>query len=267
LELPSGRFRALAWGDGAETVLFLHGLTGVAEDWWPTVEALPPGRRYVAMDQRGHGQSPRAPDYSANAMAGDVCAVVDALRRRVHVVGHSMGGRVAMVAGVRYCTLVRTVIIIDVGPDASRRNMRATLRGVSARPERFSSKEEALLFGFPARQPSELEKDIFLARLARRADGSFEWRSTGDALVGCVTRQRATHYWGEWRRLGGQTLFIHGGASAEVPIAVADRMRKENPRVHFERYEATGHNIPRLVPNRLARSLHEHWTRAAASSG
>ncbi|MEO8540033.1 MAG: alpha/beta hydrolase, partial [bacterium] len=97
--LTAGDFRTLVWGSGDRTVLFLHGLSGVAEVWGPTVSYLPAGRRYVALDQRGHGQSPRSVDisYSVNSFVTDTAELIATLRGRVHLVGHSMGARVALV--------------------------------------------------------------------------------------------------------------------------------------------------------------------------
>ena len=267
IELPAGRFRTLSWGSGAETVLFLHGLTGVAEVWQPTVDSLPKGRRYVALDQRGHGQSPHTPGhYSANDMASDVRAAIDLLGSPVHLVGHSMGARIAIVVAARHPELLRTVSIVDIGPEASRSNIAGTVRGLATRPEEFADEAAALAFAFRTRAPTEPDKRIFLARLSPAADGSLTWRSSREALTECVTRQRGRNYWAEWRRIVVPTLFIHGGTSNEVSTAIADRMRVENPRARFARFEGTGHNIPLLAPEKLASALYEHWTASAASA-
>ena len=58
IDLAGGRFRLLEWPGRGPGVLFLHGLTGVAEVWEPTVERLGQDRpRSFAFDQRGHGHS------------------------------------------------------------------------------------------------------------------------------------------------------------------------------------------------------------------
>jgi pimeloyl-ACP methyl ester carboxylesterase len=267
LELPAGRFRALTWDSGDETVLFLHGLTGVSEVWQPTIEALRPGHRCVALDLRGHGHSPQTPGhYSAGDMARDVRDAITKLGVSVHLVGHSMGARVAIVVAARYPELLHSAAIVDIGPEASTANIADTVRGISRRPERFADEAEALAFAFRTRIPTESDKRILLARLCRESDGTLTWRSSREALIECVTAQRSRNYWAEWRGISAPTVFIHGGASNEVSTAIADRMVAENPRVRFDRFEGVGHNIPLLAPEQLAAVLYAHWTSTSASA-
>ena len=267
LELSAGVFRTLTWGEGGEAVLFLHGLTAVADVWGPTIKALPAGRRFVALDQRGHGGSPHTPgEYSASRMAGDVREAVRLLGGQVHLVGHSMGARMAIIAASRFPELLRSVAIVDIGPEASKANIEATVSGISSRPERFASERDALAYAFRTRVPTESDRHIFLARLQRHADGSLTWRSPAEALIECVTRQRAQNYWSDWRNITIPALFVHGGRSNEVSDAIASAMRSANPRVRYERLEDIGHNIPLIAPEKLAALLDPHWTAAARSA-
>ena len=255
------RFRTLTWGQGSETVLFLHGLSGVAEVWGPTVDHLPATRRYVAIDQRGHGQSAApAAGYTASDMVSDAASVIEQLGERVHLAGHSMGARIALVLAARLPHLLRSVAIIDIGPEASKANIENTVRGIGTRPERFESRDAALEFAFRKRQPTPADEVVFLARLSPHSDGSFTWRASREALAACVTEQRSRSYWREWRHIQGPALYVHGGTSNEVPFRIAEKMRRENPAVRFERFEGVGHNIPLLAPKLLAESLLRHWT-------
>lgn len=95
------RLRYVAGGEGPLVVL-LHGFGGSAEGLYVdpgTFDALvSAGFRVVALDQRGHGESdkPYAPDAYGPAMVGDVRRLLDHLgAERAHLVGYSMGGKVA----------------------------------------------------------------------------------------------------------------------------------------------------------------------------
>lgn len=260
IEAGRSRFRALTWGNGDETVLFLHGLSGVADVWLPTVEHLAAGRRYVAIDQRGHGQTTfEGDDYSAWAMVDDTAAVIAQLGGKPHLVGHSMGARIAMLVASRQPELLRSATIVDIGPDKWQSNIDSTRAGVERRPERFASRDELFAFAFRNREPTELDRQIMLARFAEHPDGSLTWHASRDALVRCVTSQRSRNYWSDWRNLALPALFIHGGASNEVPTRIAEKMRHENPAVGFERFEGIGHNIPLIAPDQLADSLERFW--------
>ncbi|MGE0598962.1 MAG: alpha/beta fold hydrolase [Dehalococcoidia bacterium] len=263
IETPRGKFRALSWGDGAETVLFLHGLSGVAEVWIPTVSNLPDPRRYVAIDQRGHGQTTCiGNDYSAAAMVADTEAVIAGLGVRPHLVGHSMGARIAMLLAARRPETIRSAVIVDIGPDKWQENIESTRRGVESRPEKFASADDLFAFAFRNRTPTDLDKQILLARMEPHRDGTLTWRASQEALIACVTAQRSRNYWADWRRISMPALFIHGGASNEVPLRIAEKMRAANPGVGFERFEGVGHNIPLIAPDRLAMSLERHWQSA-----
>lgn len=265
LNLEAGRFRTLTHGSGPETILFLHGLTGVAEVWTQTINALPVGRRYVALDQRGHGHSPHVlGQYTAAVMAKDVREAIQLLGPPVHLVGHSMGARIAILAASRFPQLLSSVSIVDIGPEASRANVESTTRGVASRPAQFASEEAAFAFAFRERTPSEQERAIFRARLQEDPSGTLTWRSPAEALIECVTRQRARNYWTDWRRIRIPAVFIHGGKSNEVSDRVAAVMRESNPRIRYERFEGVGHNIPLIAPVQLAESLERHWQSVTA---
>jgi pimeloyl-ACP methyl ester carboxylesterase len=98
-----GRISMLAAGTGPETILCLHGLGGTKASFLPTVSALADDHRVIAIDLPGFGESdkPIGAPYDAPWFAGAAFAAMDALGlERAHVAGNSMGGRVAIEAGL-----------------------------------------------------------------------------------------------------------------------------------------------------------------------
>ena len=103
LRTRSGRISVLSAGVGPETVLCLHGLGGTKASFLPTVAALSSRYRVVAMDLPGFGESdkPIGAAYDAEWFARTAFHTLDALGvREAHLVGNSMGGRVAIEAGL-----------------------------------------------------------------------------------------------------------------------------------------------------------------------
>lgn len=98
-----GRISMLAAGTGPETILCLHGLGGTKASFLPTVNALADDHRVIAIDLPGFGESdkPIGAPYDAPWFARSAFAAMDALGlERAHVAGNSMGGRVAIEAGL-----------------------------------------------------------------------------------------------------------------------------------------------------------------------
>src|SRR3954447_27016883 len=98
-----GAISVLSAGTGPETILCVHGLGGTKASFLPTVNALAEHYRVVALDLPGFGESdqPIGAPYDAAWFARSVFATMDALGiERAHVAGNSMGGRVAIEAGL-----------------------------------------------------------------------------------------------------------------------------------------------------------------------
>ncbi|MFN3217354.1 MAG: alpha/beta fold hydrolase [Acidimicrobiales bacterium] len=109
----------LAWddhGDGDPPLVLVHGWTGSSLDFGAHVELLAARRRVITLDLRGHGRSGHAPPdhYTFEHLVDDVVAVIDAAGGApVHLLGHSMGGRVAMRLALEQPELVRSLILMD----------------------------------------------------------------------------------------------------------------------------------------------------------
>src|SRR6516162_3948963 len=102
-------------GKGDTALVFLHGWCGDREYWKHQVEPFMADYRVVTLDQAGHGESGKDRKlWTVSSLAGDVEAVVKALAlKRVILVGHSMGGPVALMAAKRMPGTVIAVIGVD----------------------------------------------------------------------------------------------------------------------------------------------------------
>jgi pimeloyl-ACP methyl ester carboxylesterase len=102
-------------GQGDTALVFLHGWCGDREYWKHQVGAFASDYRVITLDQAGHGESGKdRKAWTADSLAGDVEAVVKELGlKRVILVGHSMGGQVALLAARRMPGTVVAVVGID----------------------------------------------------------------------------------------------------------------------------------------------------------
>ncbi|WP_236706287.1 alpha/beta fold hydrolase [Frankia sp. ACN1ag] len=129
------------WGS---PVVLVHGIAGSTADWAAVASELAASRRVVAYDHRGHGASGRAPggraDYTFDLLLADLAALVAALGpAKVHLVGHSLGGVIALRYTLEHPDRVRSLVLVDTaaapaaatGPVA-RRIVAAVLEGAAA---------------------------------------------------------------------------------------------------------------------------------------
>ncbi len=144
----------LEWGaDDAPPLVLVHG-NGAHAHWWdPIVPALAPDWRLLAPDLRGHGESdrPETPAYRLDDYVRDLVAVLDALvTGPVALVGHSMGGRIAVALAAAAPARVRALVVIDSRLEAVRPELAAQWRGriAGARDGRGYPTREAAMAAF-----------------------------------------------------------------------------------------------------------------------
>ncbi len=109
-------------GTTGERVVFLHGLFGQGRNFTQVAKALEPDLRSLLVDLPDHGRSDWTEHVDYVAMADAVAATLRAgyaADGPVHVVGHSMGGKVAMVLALRHPDLVRRLVVVDISPVVS----------------------------------------------------------------------------------------------------------------------------------------------------
>ena len=172
------RFHFLEWGrPDAPPVLLLHGGNQSAHSWDLVSLHLAQHFRVLALDQRGHGDSEWARDvaYSNHEMSLDAEAFIATLGlRRPILMGHSMGGRNSMLLTRRDPSLLRGLVIVDVGPELSDRG-RAVIAGFVRDNEEFDDLEHFVRNVQqydPYRTREHIERTVKYNML-QRADGKF----------------------------------------------------------------------------------------------
>lgn len=114
VDSDAGRISTLDAGNG-DPVLLIHGLGATKASFLPTVAALAPGYRTLAVDLPGFGDSdkPLRGAYDARYFAEAMIALLDALEiERAHVIGNSMGGRVGIELGLRFPERLRRLVLL-----------------------------------------------------------------------------------------------------------------------------------------------------------
>lgn len=105
-------------GEGqGQTVVVLHGLFGSLDNWRGIAKQLALNVKVVTVDLRNHGRSPHDPQLNYAAMAADIAELITDLKLGViDIIGHSIGGKVAMELAHLYPQLIRKLMVIDMAP-------------------------------------------------------------------------------------------------------------------------------------------------------
>ena len=239
------RLHVLDWGgEGRPPLVLLHGFTGHAHAWDTLSIALQPHFHVYALDQRGHGDSDPADVYNPIAAFEDIRGVVDQLGLPSFVlVGLSMGGRNAMYFTSQRPDAVRKLVIVDIGPEVSRRA--AEKPAGPPEPESWDSIEQAAQHLYRGNPYPGIHyyRWVVSHSLRERPDGTLAW-----AWHPSIKRVRSPadiDWWRLLRAITPPTLVLRGEESGVLDRDVAERMVTALP-------QGTLVEIPRAV-----HTLHE----------
>ena len=220
----------LEWGDGdpdKPTIVMLHGIQQQAHSWDFISLPLSVDYRVIAVDQRGHGDSDWSPDgdYSTDAYVGDVQTLVSELGLSdFHLMGHSMGGRNSLAWASKHPGMLKSLTIVDTGPETQRRG--------SDRIQRFRELPDELdtLEEFAQRvmeytgRTREQTLGALKYSIRQRDDGKWTWkydkviRAQGFRAPAWTPEQ----LWEGWRKIDCPALVVRGARS---DIFADDTMR------------------------------------------
>jgi len=171
-------------GEGEPPMVVLHGLLGSSRNWQSAGAALAArGPRVVALDLRNHGESPWDPDCAFEAMAGDVGAWLErAGAGPVHLVGHSLGGKVAMRLAAERPGLVARLTVVDIAPRAYPGRLRVEFEAMRRLDlASLASRREADV-ALADLVPDWALRQFLLTNLGQDAEGRWVWKVNREAL-------------------------------------------------------------------------------------
>lgn len=237
-------------------VICLHGLTRNAADFDELAPMLArQGRRVLALDVRGRGDSARDPNpanYHPITYAGDVAKLMHDLgMARAVFVGTSMGGLITMTLAMRSLDLVAAAVLNDIGPIMAPAGL-ARIAGYAGKARSVGTWEEAAAYvrdinqgAFPANPSDEWDKWARRA-FAEDTGGSLSLRYDPMIAAGLNTgKVRPTSMMARlaFKRLARHrpTLLIRGALSDLVEDGQADYMRRTAPGMQYAEVPNVGH--------------------------
>ena len=124
-------------------LVIAHGLFGSGRNWGVIAKRLANHRRVIALDMRNHGASLWHEDHNYHALAADIAEVATNLGQPVDLLGHSMGGKAAMVAALSGAP-IRRLIVADIAPVGYNHSQQPVIDAMQSLPlDHITSRAEA----------------------------------------------------------------------------------------------------------------------------
>ena len=233
-------------GSTGPRVAFLHGLFGQGKNWTTVAKALSDAARITLVDLPNHGRSLWTDHFSYPEMADQVAELFESLDdgEPCAVVGHSMGGKVAMVLALRHPALVERLCVVDVAPVATTQisNFETFVRGLRSIDLGNLADRESASAQLEPYVPEPGVRSFLLQNLRRDHGSDLGWRwQMNLELLGDHLPEM-----GSWPELDvppytGPVLWLAGADSRYIRPEYAAAMRALFPRVQLVRIKGAGH--------------------------
>ncbi|MDJ0860705.1 MAG: alpha/beta fold hydrolase [Gammaproteobacteria bacterium] len=222
-------------------LLVLHGLFGSSANWGSMARSLADRHRVLCLDLRNHGQSPHTADMSYRVMAEDVERFMDDHGvDRAALLGHSLGGKTAMMLALTHAARVKQLIVVDIAPvtySHSYAGIIQALKGlelsrITSRAEADGLLEEAL--------PEQVLRGFLLQNLTA-VDGAYRWRVNLEAVQQHEAEIKGFPVGVQTASYSGEALFLRGALSDYVSPGHYPLIHRFFPAARIHTTPAAGH--------------------------
>lgn len=265
------------WGDSRSrhALLMLHGYAATSEMWTDVATDLAREFRVIALDVRGYGQSDHAEDmdYTRATQLEDLEAFVDAVGlRSLTLVGHSMGGALAICYAAEHPEVVTALVVVEAAPEVLRSGIEG-LRRLLLAGESFDS-VDAAVDAFRQFQPyasnEQLERRVHSV-LRMGEDGRLTW-DFDEAFRDPQIRppepdpgqRRMSDLWDCADRVQCPTMIIRGQDTDMLTPEAIQRLHRRIAGSRVSLIEDAGHQVPTDQPASLALNIREFLQSIAA---
>lgn len=239
------------YGSGPDLVI-LHGLFGMLDNWSTLARRWAENYTVTLVDLRNHGRSFHAEEMTYDLMAEDVATLLEEQGiDACYLMGHSMGGKVAMQTALTYPDLVKKLIVVDITPRQYRPGHNDVFAALEAfDPTAVADRKEAarLMDQF---MPIPAVQLFLLKNLARGPAGGYRWRMNLPAikaaypgLIGPVGNMGDEY--------DGPALFIRGDRSGYVQDDDMELIKILFPGATLATVEGAGHWVHAERPEELS---------------
>ena len=226
---------------GGEPLVILHGLFGSKRNWSAIARRLGEHHRVISVDLRNHGESPWHERHDYPSLAADVAKLVETvIGGPANVLGHSMGGKAAMVLALTRPALVKKMVVVDIAPVLSTGTPIEYVRAMRGLPLASLTRRSEVADGLAAVIPDATIRN-FLSLNAAVGDAGLSWMVNLDAIERDFGAILDFPELPVGQSFAGPTLFLTGERSDYVRPEHREAIERLFTHATFELVAAAGH--------------------------
>jgi len=227
-------------GSGKPLVI-MHGLLGSARNWGGIATKLGETHHVMAVDMPNHGASPWSETMDYPFMARQLAEFIKArCGGKAVVVGHSMGGKAAMMLALSYPQMVERLVVVDIAPVSYSHTFAPYIKAMRAAPIATAQRRgdvELAMHGVI----DDPRVRAFLMQNLDGQPGSYRWRPNLAVLGAAMDDILAFPHVPDGTSYDGPALFLHGALSDYVLPAHEDVIAALFPQAQMQAVEGAGH--------------------------
>lgn len=225
-------------GEGDVPLIIVHGLFGSARNWRSLQKRLGQNRWVIAVDLRNHGESFWDDDNSYPALAADIAEVIDANGGVADVLGHSMGGKAAMVLALSQPEKIRNLIVADMAPTAYQRTQVQHVEAMKSVDLSVVARRTDADMQLAKRLDTAALRAFFVQSI-EISDKGARWQLNLDALG--AEMPKIMGFPAVQGMFENRTLMLTGAESDYVTPEIVPEILRLFPQAEFERIAGAGH--------------------------
>lgn len=213
---PVLHYKSFGDDNNPAVIILLHGMLGSMDNWRSQAKRLSSHFRVITPDLRNHGRSPHVSGMRYQDMAQDVLTLSDQLGLTAFdLLGHSMGGKIAMEIALHHASSIKRLAIVDIAPKPYALWHLATFKALLSLPVAELSTRSQADNRLSQYIEDPFERAFLLKNLKSRSSGGYEWRCNLKEItraylnIANFTEDADTQF-------EGRTLFIKGETSPYI---------------------------------------------------
>lgn len=234
------------FGQG-EPIIILHGLFGTLDNWQTIAKKLAENHMVFIIDQRNHGKSPHSDEFSYKIMAEDLKEFM--FQHHIYeaiIMGHSMGGKVAMRFALDYPDMVSKLIIVDIAPKKYKGGHQTIFEAMFDLDLENLTDRRAIDEALKVKIPDDGIRLFLMKNLARQKEGGYRWKMNLPVLYKNYQEILSTIEVDD--AYDDEVLFIRGGQSKYIRDEDILDIQEIFPLMQLETIPNTGHWLHAEAP-------------------